>query len=76
MQIESLIYPNGQPYKMIKCKGEVVGCYDVLPHGYLPQNCRKVLADERAAQLKVIQRYINEHLKLAAQAAELYKEFN
>jgi hypothetical protein len=74
LRIEDGTYPNGKQYRTLYSGKLRVGIYDIVDKGFLPQGCRKVLGVERDAQFKVIQRYVAEHIGLAARAAELYEQ--
>jgi hypothetical protein len=69
-------YPSGAKYYEIYAGDTRIGSYQREGDSFLPWGCRKPLAKEKDAQLKVIQRYVAARLKEAAKAAELYKEFD
>lgn len=76
MEIKEQEYPNKDfgKYKEIWMGKILIGTYDIKKNGkFIPSGCRKEL-DEREAQWKVVNRYIFEHIKLAAEAGKLLDE--
>ena len=73
--IQDDTYPSGAKFRRVYAGDTPLGSYDVREDGFLPFGCRKVIANEKAAQVKVIQRYIASRLGQAARAAALYDEF-
>lgn len=68
-------YPSGALFRSVSAGTTQLGGYDLKDDGFLPWGCRKVLKNEKAAQVKVIQRYIAARLGAAAKAAALLEEF-
>jgi hypothetical protein len=75
LQIEQGTYPSGKPYTLLKLGYHTIGSYSHEGNGFLVSGCRKPVATEREAQVKVIRRYINDHLKRARDAAELLEQY-
>lgn len=73
--IEDDTYPSGAKFRRVLAGDTRLGSYDIREDGFLPFGCRKVIANEKAAQVKVIQRYIAARLGAAAKAAALLEEF-
>jgi hypothetical protein len=76
LRIESRTYPAGGEFRTVYCDKTRLGNYDVVEGGFLPQGCRKVIAKESAAQVKVINRYVTARLGEAAKASSLFEQFN
>lgn len=75
LDVREETYPSGGKYSAIYVGETRIGCYEKQNGGYLPWGCRRVLRDEQAAQLKVIQRYVAARLGEARKAAALFSEF-
>ena len=73
--IQDDTYPNGAKFRRVLAGRTWLGSYELRDDGFLPLGCRKVLKNEKAAQFKVIQRYVAARLGEAAKAAALYDEF-
>lgn len=68
-------YPSGAKYRSVYAGSTRLGSYDLKDEGFKPWGCRKVLTNENAAQVKVIQSYVAARLGEAAKAAALYECF-
>lgn len=75
LEIIQEVYPSGAPYTRMKLGYALIGIYSQVDGGFLVNGCRKPVATEREAQSKAIQRYVKEHIKLAAEAARLLEQY-